>query len=91
MWTQLFESNEPFEQQLAEEERSSKEGGHSDDDDGDETSRDHYPALDAELSIPNSRRSALIKKLSSSIPWKNPEEFDEHINWYADHFRCQFC
>lgn len=95
-WTQLFDTNESFEQQIADEERN-KYGETDqpdnlsdlgkDDEDGDagnekeKASGEVYPALDKELIIPMSRRSAMAKKLATALPWKTMEEFDEHINW----------
>lgn len=92
IWIQHFESNDHFEQQLAEEERGAESAldqasdnnrANSDENDGDSrTNRnENYPALDGDLNIPNSRRSAIVKKLATAIPWKNLDEFDEHINW----------
>jgi TATA-binding protein-associated factor Taf7 len=92
---QVFDSNESFEKQIAEEAQTNTESGEQDRDLPDNMSdldenEDHtrekrtqghlFPTLEGELSIPNSRRNIILKKLTTAIPWKSPEEF-EHISW----------
>lgn len=93
---QVFDSNESFEKQIAEEAETNTESGEqerdlpdnmSDLDENEDHTREKrtqsnvFPTLEGELSIPSSRRNIILKKLITAIPWKSPEEFDEHISW----------
>ena len=40
-------------------------------------------AVEGELEIPSNKRSAIIKKMLSAVPWKSAEEVDAHIAWYC--------
>jgi hypothetical protein len=83
----LFENTDAFEAQLARARESEGKSGRKDDgadSDPDELSQ-HMGELavvtEDALSIPPSKRSLVIKKLSASVPWKSLEEIDDHINW----------
>lgn len=91
VWLTVFDSADYFEEQIAK--SASLQHPHRDDyDDADEIdalAREVDRKLSAaeagpegvELVIPKNKRSAVIKRLATSVPWKSMEEIDEHINW----------
>lgn len=89
VWLTVFDSADYFDEQIA---HSAMRAHRSNDDVTDEvdalarevdrklSAAEEGPA-EAELVIPKNKRSVVIKRLATSVPWKSIEEIDEHINW----------
>ena len=91
----VFDNTEAFEEQLAHMSLSNSQHNDEEGDDdsmltprhtelivGPPSRAEGTAAADQdELSIPQSKRTLIIKKLSTAIPWKSVEEFDQHIDW----------
>jgi hypothetical protein len=89
VWSQLFETSEVFEQQLAQDKLFL--GGRGDSAEGDVGSDelDMDAAGETQLTIPHSRQVAIMKRLTTALPWKASEEFAQHVEWYLQFLRMQ--
>ena len=92
----VFDNTEAFEEQLAHMSLSNSQHNDEEGDDDSMLTPRHTELIvgpppsraegtaaadQDELSIPQSKRTLIIKKLSTAIPWKSVEEFDQHIDW----------
>jgi hypothetical protein len=85
VWLMVFENTDMFEVQLARAREAEAKSARKEDGDEDLSQQMGELVVGSEdaLSIPASKRSLVIKKLSASVPWKSLEEIDDHINWYV--------